>query len=84
MARTVGVRDLVIGVGSASAARSHDVRDLRRWLTVGLLSDILDVALGASSARSIGRRRAIVTALVPVPVILADVWALAMLNAPGD
>jgi hypothetical protein len=80
MTRTVGIRDLVIGVGAASAARSHDAADARRWLAAGLLSDLLDVAVGAASARFIGRRRALVTALVPVPVILADIWALRMLD----
>ena len=80
MTRTVGIRDLVLGVGAASAARSNDVPDLKRWIVVGLLSDLFDVALGACSTRSIGKQRAMVTALVPVPVILADVWALSLLG----
>jgi hypothetical protein len=84
MTRTVGIRDLVIGIGTASAARARDTSDTKRWLAIGLLSDLLDVATGAASARSIGKRRAMVSALIPVPVIAADLWALWMLDAHAD
>jgi hypothetical protein len=29
--RTIGIRDLVLGLGTVAAARSDDVRDVRRW-----------------------------------------------------
>ena len=48
---------------------------------VGLLSDLLDVAAAVSGARSVGTRGAVVAALVPVPVIAADLRALSMLIA---
>jgi uncharacterized membrane protein HdeD (DUF308 family) len=76
MTRTVGIRDLVVGIGSAAAVRSNDRDDVRRWLVVGLLSDLLDIAAAASSARSIGTRSALVAALIPVPVVAADISAL--------
>jgi hypothetical protein len=80
MTRTVGIRDIVMGLGSALAVRSENDADLRRWTTVGLLSDVLDVAAAASSARLVGRRGALVASLVPVPVIVADLRALTMLT----
>lgn len=81
MTRTVGIRDIVVGAGTVSAARVGDRGDLRRWVTFGLISDVLDVAAGASSARLIGKRGALRSALVPVPVIVADACALSMLSA---
>jgi hypothetical protein len=81
MTRTVGIRDLVVGMGSLTALRSGSDRDLRRWIRVGLLSDVLDTTAGVFSARLVGKRAASVSALVPVPVIVADVCALSMLNA---
>jgi hypothetical protein len=80
MTRTVGIRDLVVGIGSLAAVRSGSDRDLRRWIRVGLLSDVLDTLAGMFSARLVGKRGASVSALVPVPVIVADVCALSMLN----
>jgi hypothetical protein len=81
MTRTVGIRDFVVGVGSASAARSNNDDDVRRWVIVGLLSDVLDIAAAVASTRSIGKRAALAAALVPVPVVAADIWTLRMLRA---
>jgi hypothetical protein len=80
MTRTVGIRDLVVGVGSLAALRSGSDRDLRRWIRLGLLSDVLDTLAGAFGARLVGKRGASVSALVPVPVIAADIYALSMLD----
>ena len=79
MTRTVGIRDLVVGIGSLAALRSGD-GDIRRWVRVGLLSDVLDALAGAFGARLVGKRGALVSALVPVPVIAADIYALSMLS----
>jgi len=81
MTRTVGIRDFVVGVGSASAVRSSNRDEVRRWLIVGLMSDLLDIATAAASGRSIGKRGALVAALVPVPVVAADIHALWLLDA---
>jgi len=81
MTRTVGIRDFVVGIGSASAVRSNNRDDVRRWLVVGLLSDLLDIAAAVSSGRSVGKRDAFVAALVPVPVVAADIHALRLLDS---
>jgi hypothetical protein len=77
LARTVGIRDLVIGAGTISALRSGETRDLRRWAVVGLTSDVLDALAGIASVRLLGRRRAFVATGVTLPVIAAGLWSLA-------
>jgi hypothetical protein len=74
--RTVGIRDLVLGLGTAAAAGSSQDADLRRWVLAGTLSDTLDVVAALAATRALGRR-ALVSALIPVPVILADLVVLA-------
>ena len=81
MTRTVGIRDFVVGVGSASAVRSNNRDDVRRWLMVGLLSDLLDIATAVASGRSIGKQSALAAALIPVPVVAADLHALRLLDS---
>jgi hypothetical protein len=73
--RTVGIRDLAIGVGTLGALRSRSNGDLRRWLTVGLLSDLLDVAAGAHAARSSGAR-GLVSAAIAAPMVVAGFCVL--------
>ena len=80
MTRTVGVRDIVVGVGSVSAARASESGDVGRWVAVGLMSDVLDTVMGGLSTRLVGNVGALRAALIPVPVIVADVWALSMLK----
>ena len=74
--RTVGIRDLVLGIGTVAAAQAG-VDETRRWIGMGLLSDALDSATGAVSGSLVGRRSALTAAAIPVPVIVADLWALA-------
>jgi hypothetical protein len=33
--RTIGIRDLALGLGTGAAARSGDEGDIRRWLAAG-------------------------------------------------
>ena len=77
--RTVGIRDLALGSGTAHAVRSGSTRDLQRWVGAGLLSDALDVAAGLVSARTTGAR-GVISALVASPMVAADFWVLAMLT----
>ena len=77
--RTVGIRDLALGLGSASALRSGSTDELQRWVSAGLLSDVLDVAAGLASARTT-RARGLVSALIASPMVVADLWALALLR----
>ena len=79
--RTVGIRDLVLGLGTASAARSGRDGDLRRWVLAGTLSDGLDAVKALAATRALGRR-GLVSALVPVPVLVADLVVLATIGRP--
>jgi hypothetical protein len=79
MMRTIGIRDLAVGVGTAGAVVSGSSADLRRWLFAGLLSDVLDVAAGVASARSIGVR-GVVSALVAAPMVVVGLYALSELR----
>jgi hypothetical protein len=80
LARTVGIRDLIIGAGTISAVRSGETRDIRRWAVVGLTSDVLDATAGMASIRLLGWRRALVATGFALPVIAADLWGLARLE----
>ncbi len=77
--RTVGIRDLAVGAGTAWAAVSGSTDDLRRWLSAGLLSDALDVAAGVVSARTTGTR-GLVSALVATPMVAAGWYAISALR----
>jgi hypothetical protein len=76
--RTVGIRDLALGLGTAQAVRSGSMRDLQRWVEAGLLSDALDVGAGLASARTTGVR-GVISAVVASPMVVADIWALTAL-----
>ena len=83
--RTVGIRDLALGLGTLQATRADEadanalqpnsLPDLQRWVTAGLLSDALDVGAGLSSARTTGAR-GLASALVASPMVVLDLWAL--------
>ena len=77
--RTVGIRDLALGLGSARAVRSGSTDELERWVSAGLISDVLDVAAGLAGARTT-RARGIASALIASPMVVADLWALASLR----
>jgi hypothetical protein len=81
--RTVGIRDLALGIGTAHAVRSGSNDDLARWVGAGLVSDALDVVAGLASARTTGVRGAI-SALIASPMVAADLYALAMLNGARE
>jgi hypothetical protein len=82
--RTVGIRDLVLGLGTAAAARSGAVADGRRWTAAALASDSLDVAVSAASFRSIGRRDAAGAAVLALTFVCGDLWALASARGPAS
>ena len=74
--RTIGIRDLVLGSGTVAAARSDDVRDVRRWTATALASDSLDVAASLASFRSIGKRDAWGAAILALAFVCGDLEAL--------
>ena len=80
MTQTIGVRDRVLGSGTVWSCRSRTAADARRWVALGLCSDVLDFVVGATSARSVGRRGALIAALAPVPFIALDVAAFTALK----
>ena len=78
--RTIGIRDLVLGIGTVAAARQGDGADVRRWTSAGLASDSLDVVAGLVAARSIGRAESAAAAAAALVFALGDTLALASLR----
>jgi hypothetical protein len=73
--RTIGIRDLVLGLGTVAAARSDEATDARRWTTAALASDSLDVAVSLASSRSIGKRDSWAAALLASAFVGGDLYA---------
>jgi hypothetical protein len=73
--RTIGIRDLVLGLGNVAAARSNDVRDIRRWTATVLASDSLDAAASLASFRSIGKRDSWGAAVLALAFVCGDLQA---------
>lgn len=74
--RTIGIRDLVLGLGTVAAARSGDGADARRWTTATMASDALDTVVSLASVRSIGRRDSWSAAGLALVFTLGDLRAL--------
>lgn len=74
--RTIGIRDLVLGLGTVTAARSSNVRDVRRWTATALASDSLDSAASLASLRSIGKRDSVIAAILALTFVCGDLQAL--------
>lgn len=73
--RTIGIRDLVLGLGTVAAARSDEVRDVGRWTAAALASDSLDAAASLASFRSIGKRDSWAAAVLALAFVCGDVQA---------
>jgi hypothetical protein len=78
--RTIGIRDLALGIGTVTAARSKSGGDLRRWTLVALASDSMDVAASVASRRSLGLRDSSIAALLAVAAVAGDLQALAAMG----
>ena len=76
--RTVGIRDLAIGLGTVHTVRTGTTDDVARWIGAGLVSDALDVAAGLASARAMGTR-GVLSAAVAAPMVVLDCVTLAEL-----
>lgn len=74
--RTIGIRDLVLGLGTVSSARSNDQSDAPRWLKATLASDALDTAVSLAAFRSIGRRDSLFAAALAFGFVGGDLLAL--------
>ena len=73
--RTIGIRDLVLGLGTVAAARSDEVQDFRRWNAAVLASDALDAVVSVASSRSIGKRDAWAAAALALAFVCGDLQA---------
>jgi hypothetical protein len=73
--RTIGIRDLVLGVGTVAAARSGGTDEPIRWNSAGLASDSLDTIVSLASTRSIGKRDALAAAALAFTFACGDLWA---------
>lgn len=82
--RTIGIRDLVLGLGTVAAARSDDMTDLRRWTATALASDSLDVAASLASFRSIGKRDSWSAAILALTFVCGDLQALRHIPAAPE
>lgn len=73
--RTIGIRDLVLGLGCVAAARSDDVADVRHWSAAALASDSLDTVASFASFRSIGIRESWTAGLLSLAFVGGDLHA---------
>lgn len=82
--RTIGIRDLVLGLGTVTAARSSDASDndnnrgesARRWTSMAMASDSIDTVVSLASFRSIGKRDSVVAAVLAFVFACGDLAAL--------
>ncbi len=74
--RTVGIRDLVLGLGAVNASRRGSEGDLRRWTAMGATSDCLDVLASVISRKAIGQAESTGAALTAGVFVIGDVLAL--------
>ena len=74
--RTIGIRDLVLGLGTVSAARSKDRSGIRCWIKATLASDALDTVVSLTALRSIGKRDSLFAAALAIGFVCGDLQAL--------
>jgi hypothetical protein len=74
--RTIGIRDLVLGSGTISAARKGTNTELARWTSIGMASDSMDVVASLASRRTIGSRESIGAALAALAFAVGDASVL--------
>jgi hypothetical protein len=77
--RIVGARDLLIGLGTLSAA--GDEKQLMRWSAVGCANDVADAVISGASTSLIGKPTAALTASGSLPFVAAEVWAFSRLRS---
>ena len=75
--RTIGIRDVVLGSGGCAAWARGEEGELRRWATLGLLSDGADFVTGLRSKPLVGSKSALIATLSPVPFVAAGILGLA-------
>jgi len=73
--RTIGIRDLVLGLGTVLAAKSSEPSDVVRWNSAALVSDSLDTVVSLASSRSIGKRDAWAAAALAFTFVCGELRA---------
>lgn len=73
--RTIGIRDLVLGLGTVNAARSGNSDDVGRWIRATLASDSIDTVTSLASRRSIGTRDSMAAGALAFVFVLGDLAA---------
>jgi len=81
--RTVGVRDLALGIGTLAADHSGSTSDVERWVRAGLISDSLDLVTGLAGSKLIGRRGVAIATMTVLPVLAIDLLGLRRLADLG-
>jgi hypothetical protein len=79
LVRTIGARDVVLGLGTLMAGGDERAR----WIRAGLTSDVADVALAAGSARALGAG-GLVAVVAPLPMIAAGMAQLRAASHPSS
>ena len=74
-AQTVGIRDLIFGLGALIESLEDSDR-VDRWLWLWLANEVADVVAASLAAKHVGRSGAIAAATTPLPFVAADIWAL--------
>lgn len=80
--RTIGIRDLVLGCGTALAVWRGEQRDVQRWTSMGLASDSLDVLASVLSKDAIGNAESLSAAMAALLFVAGDLSALRSLSRP--
>ena len=78
--RTIGIRDLVLGLGTAAAASADEVSDVRRWTVATLASDSLDVVASVAGRRTVGTLNSVAAASLALLAVSGDVQVLRSLR----
>jgi hypothetical protein len=81
--RTIGIRDIVLGLGTVVASRSSDSSDVVVWNSAALASDSLDTLVSLASFRSIGKRDSLLAAVLAFVFACGDLQARAADSGDG-
>ena len=74
-ARTVGIRDLVLGAGTLAASYAG-MSETKRWATVSLASDAIDTVAGTMASPFVGPAGAAKATAASLPFVAGGAWAL--------
>jgi hypothetical protein len=74
--RTIGIRDIALGLGCCVAMVKGDTHEARWWASAGVFSDSADAVTGLCSRPLVGSRGAAIATLTPLPFALAGILGL--------